>query len=44
VGRYPGAPEVIARRRERFTLGTGSAEVEIETFSGSIVIRRQGEP
>jgi hypothetical protein len=45
VGRYPGTPETIdARRREPFTLGSGSAEIEIETFSGSIVIRRQGDP
>lgn len=40
---YPGAPTQFRRReRERFTLGDGSAQIEAETFSGSIVIQRQG--
>ena len=40
---YPGAPTEFSRReRESFTLGTGSAQVEAETFSGAIIIERQG--
>lgn len=40
---YPGAPTQFSRReRESFTLGTGSAQIEAETFSGSIIIGRQG--
>lgn len=40
---YPGAPTRFNRReRESFTLGTGTARIEAETFSGSIVIERQG--
>jgi DUF4097 and DUF4098 domain-containing protein YvlB len=43
-GTYPGLPQNIdTRSRDGFTLGNGSAEVEIETFSGSIVIRRKGD-
>jgi hypothetical protein len=29
-------------RRVSYTLGTGSAEVEVETFSGDIRVRRPG--
>lgn len=40
---YPGAPTRFNRReRESFTLGDGSARIEAETFSGSIVIQRRG--
>lgn len=40
---YPGAPESFERhRRSTFTLGTGSAVIEAETFTGGILIRRQG--
>ncbi len=40
---YPGAPtEFSPRERDSFTLGSGSARVEVETFSGGIVIERQG--
>ncbi len=40
---YPGAPTEFSRReRESFTLGSGSAQIEAETFSGPIVIRRRG--
>lgn len=43
VGRYPGVPEALnTRKRNSFTLGGGGAEIEIETFGGGIVIRRQG--
>lgn len=45
VGRYPGVPESLnSRKRNSFTLGSGGAEIEIETFGGGIVIRRQGAP
>lgn len=45
VGRYPGVPETLnTRKRDSFTLGSGGAEIEIETFSGGIVIRRRGAP
>jgi hypothetical protein len=30
-------------RRTTYTLGSGSAQVELETFEGSIVIRKPGE-
>lgn len=40
---YPGAPTEFERReRTTFTLGTGSARIEAETFSGGITIRRAG--
>jgi DUF4097 and DUF4098 domain-containing protein YvlB len=40
---YPGAPtEFSPRERDSFTLGTGSARIEAETFSGGIVIERSG--
>lgn len=43
-GTYPGLPQnVDTRSRDGFTLGNGSAEIEMETFSGSIVIRRKGD-
>jgi DUF4097 and DUF4098 domain-containing protein YvlB len=45
VGRYPGVPESLtSRKRNSFTLGSGGAEIELETFGGGIVIRRQGSP
>ncbi len=40
---YPGAPtEFESKKRSSFTLGTGSARIEVETFSGGIVIKRRG--
>lgn len=45
VGRYPGTPEELdTRRRGTFSLGSGSAYIEAETFSGDVVIRRRGDP
>ena len=40
---YPGAPTEFERhRRSTFTLGTGAAVIEAETFTGSIVLERRG--
>ena len=38
-----GKPEDVSRgRRVRFTLGAGSAEVELESFGGEIIVQRPG--
>jgi hypothetical protein len=39
----PPVAEVRGGRRVSYTLGTGSAEVEVETFSGDIRVRRPGD-
>jgi DUF4097 and DUF4098 domain-containing protein YvlB len=39
---YPGAPtEFAPRKRSSFTLGSGGARIEAETFSGDITMRRR---
>jgi DUF4097 and DUF4098 domain-containing protein YvlB len=40
----PPAAEVRRGRRVSYTLGNGSAEVEVETFGGDIRLRRAGSP
>ncbi len=39
---FPGIPELERGARNTFTLGTGGANLEAETFGGRIVLRRQG--
>ncbi len=39
---FPGVPELERGARNRFTLGSGGANIEAETFGGRIVLRRQG--
>lgn len=40
---FPGAPAEFERhRRTTFTLGSGAAVIEMETFTGSIVLERRG--
>ena len=39
----PSSADEHGRRRHTFTLGSGSAQVEFETFSGDIRLRRPGE-
>jgi DUF4097 and DUF4098 domain-containing protein YvlB len=39
---YEGAPESMERGRQEFTLGSGSAQVEIESYAGPITIRTRG--
>lgn len=40
--RYSGAPEPERKDRLRFTVGDGSADVEMETYGGTITIREPG--
>lgn len=39
---YPGAPQPERKDRLRFTVGDGSAEVDMETYGGTITIREPG--
>jgi DUF4097 and DUF4098 domain-containing protein YvlB len=39
---FPGVPELDRGARNTFTLGSGGANIEAETFGGRIVLRRQG--
>ena len=39
---FPGTPEFERGTRNRFTIGSGGANIEAETFGGRIVLRRQG--
>ena len=39
---YPGAPQPERKDRLRFTVGDGSAEVDLETYGGTISIREPG--
>ena len=39
---FPGTPEFERGARNRFTLGSGGANIEAETFGGRILLRRQG--
>ena len=39
---FPGVPELDRGARNRFTLGSGGANIEAETFGGRIVLRRRG--
>ncbi len=36
---FPGTPEMERGARNRFTIGSGGANIEIETFGGRIVLR-----
>ena len=38
---FPGAPDLERGTRNRFTLGSGGANIEAETFGGRIVLRRR---
>lgn len=40
----PARTEVRSGKRVSYTLGTGSAEVEVESFGGAIRLRRAGAP
>src|SRR5258706_4614529 len=40
----PGDPEQRRNKRQTLTLGNSSAHVELESFCGSISLRRPGEP
>ena len=39
---FPGVPELDRGARNTFTLGSGGANIEAETFGGRSVLRRQG--
>jgi hypothetical protein len=41
---FPVQVTETGRRRFQFTLGTGSARLELDTFDGDIQVRRPGEP
>jgi hypothetical protein len=38
---FPGTPDLERGVRNRFTIGNGGANIEIETFGGRIVLRRR---
>ena len=38
---FPGTPELERGARNRFTIGDGGADIDIETFGGRIVFRRR---
>ena len=38
---FPGTPDLERGARNRFTIGNGGANIEIETFGGRIVLRRR---
>ena len=38
---FPGIPDLERGARNRFTLGNGGANIEVETFGGRIVLRRR---
>jgi DUF4097 and DUF4098 domain-containing protein YvlB len=40
---YEGAPERVERGRQEFTIGSGSARVEIESYAGPVTIRTRGQ-
>jgi hypothetical protein len=37
---FPGTPDLERGARNRFTIGNGGANIEVETFGGRIVLRR----
>ncbi len=38
---FPGTPDLERGARNRFTIGNGAANIEVETFGGRIVLRRR---
>ncbi len=38
---FPGTPDLERGARNRFTIGNGGANIEVETFGGRILLRRQ---
>jgi DUF4097 and DUF4098 domain-containing protein YvlB len=38
---FPGTPDLERGGRNRFTIGNGGADIEVETFGGRIVLRRR---
>ncbi len=38
---FPGIPDLERGSRNRFTIGSGGANIEVETFGGRIVLRRR---